>query len=188
MRTTKLTQAITVKPLIVFRSSSVRNNYHVFLYKLTPENLVIHWRFQIVGSTFSFWKGIHSMWQQMVSPVQQKTDNANRSVLHLKKSWDHQRKQNNNKTWYFLPSNLVGAIIFPSWITVTHVTSGFSGRHIGGGLLACCWLTRSLCYLIKKYMYYYKKIFSLIKPLEHFKIFTFYIIEKNFLILKIGEI
>ena len=59
-----------------------------------------------------------------------------------------------------------------------------SGRHIGGGLLACCWLTRSLCYLIKKCMYYYKKIFSLIKPLEHFKIFTFYIIEKKIFDIK----
>ena len=32
--------------------------------------------------------------------------------------------------------------------------------------------------------YYYKKNFSLIKPLEHFKIFTFYIIEKKFFDIK----
>ena len=33
-------------------------------------------------------------------------------------------------------------------------------------------------------MYYYKKKFSLIKPLEHFKIFTFYIIEKKIFDIK----
>ena len=33
-------------------------------------------------------------------------------------------------------------------------------------------------------MYYYRKKFSLIKPLEHFKIFTFYIIERNFFDIK----
>ena len=37
-------------------------------------------------------------------------------------------------------------------------------------------------------IYYYEIFFSEIKPLEHFKIFTFYIIEKKFLIKKIGEI
>ena len=45
----------------------------------------------------------------------------------------------------------------------------------------------NLCYLIRK-IYVIIVFFSLIKLLEHFKIFTFYIIEKNFLILKIGEI
>ena len=33
--------------------------------------------------------------------------------------------------------------------------------------------------LNKKYIYYYEKFFSLIKPLEHFKIFTSYIKEKK---------
>ena len=42
--------------------------------------------------------------------------------------------------------------------------------------------------LLKIYIYIYYNFFSLIKPLEHFKMFTFYIIEKNILILKIGEI
>ena len=36
----------------------------------------------------------------------------------------------------------------------------------------------------KKIYIIIKKIFSLIKPLEHFKIFTFYIIEKNFFDIK----
>ena len=34
------------------------------------------------------------------------------------------------------------------------------------------------------YIYYYKKIFPLIKRLEHFKIFTVYIIEKKFFDIK----
>ena len=48
--------------------------------------------------------------------------------------------------------------------------------------LACGWLTRSLCYLIKNIYYYI--FFSLIKPLEHFRIFTFNIIEKIFFDIK----
>ena len=41
--------------------------------------------------------------------------------------------------------------------------------------------------LLNKKNIYIIIVFSLIKPSEHFKIFTFYIIEKNFLILQIGE-
>ena len=45
------------------------------------------------------------------------------------------------------------------------------------------WLTRNFCHKIKN-IYIIVNFFSLIKPLEHFKIFTFYIIEKKIFDIK----